>query len=133
MDKPEYSESSRFFGGLLVAPSETTVRQELNVGFGAIQRMRRLLWPFTRFPVRTLSFGFRISGFGPRLPTVHRPVELPVNRQIRPLVGILRRQRFIKINSQSRRIPRMHHPVRKTVLVRENAVRLIRMPHIFLD
>src|SRR5260370_41770752 len=67
------------------------------------------------------------------LPTVHRPIQFAIDRQVCPAIRIFGRKHFIDIHAQARGIARMHHSVRKSVGMRKHAVRLLRVAHEFLD
>ncbi len=49
------------------------------------------------------------------LPAMCRAIEFPVDRQVRPPIRILRRQRFVDLNSEPRRLAWVHHAVGKRV------------------
>src|SRR5260370_32032855 len=43
------------------------------------------------------------------LPTVHRPIQFAIDRQVCPAIRIFGRKHFIDIHAQARGIARMHH------------------------
>src|SRR6266852_2174751 len=67
------------------------------------------------------------------LPTVHRAIEFAIDWQVGPPIGILGRQRFVKIDAKAWRIAWMHHALGKSVGMRKDAVRLFCVVHIFLN
>ncbi len=64
---------------------------------------------------------------------MHGAVESAVDRQIGPAIGILGRQSFVNIYAKARGIAGVHHSVRKSVSVREDAVGFLRVVHEFLN
>ena len=81
----------------------------------------------------TLAVLLSILTDGISLPTVHRAVELAVDRQIGPCVGILRRKSFINIHAETWRVTGMHQSIRKAVRMRENSVGFFKVVHVFLN
>src|SRR5258708_5166965 len=66
-------------------------------------------------------------------PRMHRSILLAVHRQVSSLVWIFRGQRFIDIHTQARGFSRMHEPVFERVRVWKYFVRVLTMPHVFLN
>ena len=64
---------------------------------------------------------------------MHCAVEFPVDRQIRPLVGITCSERLIDVHTEPWRFARMHRTVLVAVGVREYRVGLRGMRHILLN
>jgi hypothetical protein len=66
-------------------------------------------------------------------PVVHGAIKFAVYEQVGALVRPFCRERFIEVDAEPRRLPRMHQTIFKTVGVRKNLIRLRSVPHIFLD
>src|SRR5262249_26484518 len=60
---------------------------------------------------RMVNAPAKMDAFWRGLPAVHRSIQLPVHRQVRPLVRILSCKFFIKIHAQPRLIAWMHHSI----------------------
>ena len=91
-----------------------TVKTALEIQSDSTNRaLHSRLFPFGLFDLELLTL---LS------PAMHGAIKLSINRQIRPLVGILRRLSLIYIHAQPGGVSRMHHPVRKTVFVPEHLI-----------
>jgi len=64
---------------------------------------------------------------------VHRAVEFAIDREISPAIGIFGRQCFVKIDTETWCIARVHHALGKSVRMREYAVCFFRVVHILLN
>src|SRR5215467_4887413 len=67
------------------------------------------------------------------LPVMHRPIEFAIHRQVRSLIGELRRQILVDFNPQPRLVSWMHPSVLKVVGMEKDFVGLRSVPHVLLD
>ena len=63
---------------------------------------------------------------------MHRPVQLAINWEVRSLVGIVLRKRFVDVNAKTGLLSRMHESILKRVGMRKDIVCLFGVRHIFL-
>src|SRR6185437_17143363 len=73
------------------------------------------------------------EGGTPPLPIGQSPVQFPGDRQVRPLVRMLGRQRLIDFHTQPRLVPWMHVPRLEPVRMRKHLVGQLRVVHVLLD
>src|SRR5271156_1450074 len=66
-------------------------------------------------------------------PIEQRPIQLPVNRQIRALIWIRRRQLFVDLYPKTRSVARIHVAFFKSVTMREYRIGLRSVRHVLLN
>src|ERR1035441_6784126 len=67
------------------------------------------------------------------LPVVHRPILLPIDGQVGRHVGIPRGERFVDIDAKAGCVAGMHRAALDRVVMREDGVRLRRVPQVLLN
>src|SRR5262249_32172459 len=101
----------------MISPRETRSKRQLVLGL----------------IVMLMEHTCRMKGPTSRSPVVHRAVELAIDGKVGSFVRVLGGQCFVDVHAEPRFVAGVERPFGEAISVREDAVRLLRVPHVFLN